>query len=533
MTSFPGDVLNIKNLRMCYPASNQWILDGFNLNIAVGERVALIGSSGSGKSSVAKSLLQILPNGSLCKGDLVLCGKDLLTLSDKEMQNFRGEKVGFVFQDPMNRLNPLMTIGDHLIDTLKAHKPDKTSLWHRHRSEELLVKVGIDVARFNSFPHEFSGGMRQRLAIALAISLNPPLIVADEPTSSLDVSVANQIMTELSNLCDELGTALLLITHDLALAARWCGRMSIIQHGKIVEEGLSTDVVANPISLIGKRLVFAAREREQNNCVTRTNQHCVLDVDQVRCWHANGGLPWQPNWIKAVNEVSFSLYAGETLGVVGLSGCGKSTLCSALLGLTPIRGGCIKLCGQDLTTLNSQSLRKARQSLQMVFQDPCASMNPKMTVLDAIADPLLIHNMFNRHQAKEKARILLGQVGLTPVEDFHARFPNQLSGGQQQRVAIARALALNPQVLICDESVSMLDVEIQAEILALLSSLQETLGLSILFITHDLSLARGFCHRTLLLDQGIVVEEGPSEKLFQRPQHALTKQLIKDSPTLR
>ncbi len=532
MNSFSGDILKIQNLRMCYPTSSKWVLDGFNLNIRAGERLALIGSSGSGKSSVAKALVQILPPGSICKGDIFLAGKDLLRLQNNDLVKLRGELVGLVFQDPMTRLNPLMTIGNHLLDTLQAHESDKSFLYRRNRAEELLLKVGIDPSRFNSFPHQFSGGMRQRIAIALAIAMNPPLIIADEPTSSLDVAVANQIMTELSQLCDELGTSLLLISHDLALAARWCERMAIIQDGKIIEEGPSRDLIDRPLSFLAKRLVDSALAREAKVLSEQPKIKVVLEVDRLRCWHSSGGFPWRPNWIKAVNEISFSVFQGETLGVVGLSGCGKSTLCRALLGLLPIRGGGVKLLGQRLETLNRESVREARKAIQMVFQDPFASMNPKMTALEIIADPLLIHNLATRSQAKERARSLLHQVGLIPAEEFQQRLPHELSGGQQQRVAIARALALNPKVLICDESVSMLDAEIQAEVLSLLSSLQRSFGLAIVFITHDLTVARGFCHRVVVLDNGKIIEQGDSEQLFHSPQSELTKKLIHISPSI-
>ncbi|ABX08141.1 ABC transporter ATP-binding protein [Prochlorococcus marinus] len=533
MTSSLGDVLNIQNLRVCYPNTSKWVLDRFNLNIRAGERVALIGSSGSGKSTVAKALMQILPSGSICQGSLLVAGQDLMNLEPKSLVQLRGELVGLVFQDPMSRLNPLMTIGDHILDTLKAHRPEKTSSWRRFRAEELLIKVGINPARFNAFPHQFSGGMRQRLAIALAIALNPPLVIADEPTSSLDVAVANQVMRELNNLCNELGTSLLLITHDLALAARWCERMAILGEGNIVEEGFSRDVVEQPLSLLGKSLVGAVKAREQKSLKSQIEGKVVLKVDRLRCWHAGGWLPWQTNWIKAVDEVSFSLLQGETLGVVGVSGCGKSTLCRALVGLLPIRGGDVMLFGQNLARLNRSSVKQARQALQMIFQDPFGSMNPKMTVLDTISDPLLAHNLCNKASAKEQSRKLLDQVGLSPPENFQHRLPHELSGGQQQRVAIARALALTPKVLICDESVSMLDAEMQADVLNLLSSLQKKLGLAILFITHDLSVAHSFCHRLIVLDKGKIVEEGLSHQIFNKPQNELTKTLVSACPRIK
>ncbi len=526
------DVLNIKDLCVSYPHSKKWVLDNFTLNLGSGERLALLGSSGSGKSTVAKALLQIIPAGSICRGEILLNGNDLLKKPNEALHKLRGELIGLVFQDPGTRLNPLMTIGEHLMDTLHSHQPDQSSSFRRMRSEELLKKVGINPQRFNSYPHEFSGGMRQRVAIALAIALNPPLIIADEPTSSLDVAIANQIMGELSFLCDELGSSLLLITHDLALASRWCSRMAILDHGKIVEESPTQNLINYPGSCLAKKLVDAAKKREGAAFEVKPVAKTILEVNRLRCWHSLGGMPWKSNWLRAIDEVSFSLHVGETLGVVGVSGCGKSTLCRALLGLIPIRGGEVNLLGTNLAKLKGNHLKIARQSLQMIFQDPFASLNPKMTVLETVSDPLLLHGLATKTSAKEQVRFLLEQVGLTPVDYFINRLPNHLSGGQQQRVAIARSLSLSPKILICDESISMLDLEIQADILDLLHLLQKDLGLAIIFITHDLSVASSFCHRVIVLDQGKIVEEGPAQQIFQDPKSLLTKELIRASPTI-
>ncbi len=532
MLNSSAPVLEIRNFWMRYPKSQEWTLEDLNMSITAGECLALVGSSGCGKSTLARVVMQILPNGSICRGYLSVLGEDPSQLNRENLRKLRGEAVGFVFQDPMTRLNPLLTIGAHLIDVLQAHKPDKKFTWIIGKSKELLERVGIGSDRFFAYPHELSGGMRQRLSIALAIALDPALVIADEPTTSLDVAIANQVMAELSKLCKELGSALLLISHDLALAARWCERINLLDQGKIVEAGSTKGFLQSPESLLGKRLVIAAREREQICVQPLIKPELILEVKQLRCWHALGGLPWQLTWLKAVNEVNFLLYAGQTLGVVGISGCGKSTLCRALMGLNPVRGGEVKLKGQNILSLKGNLLRKARRSLQMVFQDPCASLNPKMTIAEAVADPLLMHDLMSRSEAREKARTLLQQVGLHPVENFQNRFPNELSGGQLQRVAIARALSLEPSVLICDESVSMLDAEIQAEVLELLRDLQLRLKIAILFVTHDLSVATSFCHKVIVLDHGRVVEEGIGKKLLEAPQAAVTKSLVKACPQL-
>jgi len=532
MTTAPGSVLELEQFRLRYPGSKAWTLDGLDLRLHPGERLALVGPSGCGKSTVARAALQLLPPGSNCEGRLSLNGHDPRSLNLADLRKLRGESVGLVFQDPMTRLNPLMTVGGHLLDTLGAHRPGMNHAELLQRAEELLEQVGIGATRFRAYPHEFSGGMRQRLAIALAIALNPPLVIADEPTTSLDVAVAGQVMAALRALCEELGSALLLITHDLAMAHRWCERMAVLDGGRVVEINRSDVVLTYPSSRVGQRLLSAARAREGGNTPETPDTGTVLAVQELRCWHNLGGPPWNPTWLKAVDGISFQLRAGETLGVVGGSGCGKSTLCRALMGLTPIRGGRVQLLGKDLLRLRGREARQTRRTIQMVFQDPLACLNPAMSVVDAIVDPLRIHNLASPAAAREQGRQLMERVGLVPADRYQHRLPRQLSGGQQQRVAIARALALKPKVLICDESVSMLDAEIQAEVLALLRQLQQELGLAMIFITHDLSVASGFCHRLVVLNKGHVVEEGPGDQLLHQPQAEITQTLVEACPRL-
>tara|TARA_B100000579_G_C22812508_1_gene846028 strand:+ start:217 stop:1821 length:1605 start_codon:yes stop_codon:yes gene_type:complete len=532
MNNSSKEVLKINKLNAIYSNSSSYVLNGFDLSINRGDRLALVGSSGCGKSTVAKAVMQLLPNGSCCDGEILLNGRNILKLDKNSMQSIRGKEVGLIFQDPMSRLNPLMTIGNHLLDTFKAHDNNLSISSLEKKSKVLLEKVGINSLRFNSFPHEFSGGMRQRLAIALAIALKPSLIIADEPTTSLDTIISNQIMSELNSLCDELGIALLLISHDLALAYKWCNKIAIIDSGKIIESGITREIVINPKTDIAKRLVNSVRQLEDLKKEIIVEKSELLKVNRLRYWHNIGFWPFKSSWIKAVNEVDFSLYKGETLGIVGPSGCGKSTLCRVLIGLLPIRGGSVTFLGHDISTINKKSLKKLRKYVQIIFQDPCACLNPKMSVIDAIIDPILIHNLSTRPEAREKARHLLSLVGLTPAEIFEKRLPSQLSGGQQQRVVIARALALNPKILICDESFSMLDAQNQAEVLQLLHSLQERLKLSMLFVTHDLSVAAGFCHRILVFDKGTIIEENIGSNLFNNPKEVLTKQMVKACPRL-
>jgi peptide/nickel transport system ATP-binding protein len=528
-----GPVLQLDQLMVRYPGSSADTLAGLSLSLSPGERLALVGPSGCGKSTVARAVLQLLPQGSACSGGLQLCGQDPRRLRRSALRQLRGEAVGLVFQDPMTRLNPLLSIGEHLADTLAQHRPS----WKRHqvrlRAEMLLERVGIHADRFSSYPHEFSGGMRQRLAIALAMALEPALVIADEPTTSLDVAVAGQVMEELCRLCEEAGSALLLISHDLAMAGRWCQQIGVLEQGRLVEQAPATQLLTAPRSALAQRLVGAARAREGTPTPSEAaDTPPLLELEDLRCWHPLPGPPWQRRWYRAVDGVSLQLRQGETVGVVGASGCGKSSLCRALMGLAPVRGGAVRLQGQDLRRLRGEALRRARRRIQMVFQDPLACLNPVMTVVDAIADPLLIHGLATRAAARERARELLAAVGLTPAETFADRLPHQLSGGQQQRVAIARALVLQPQVLLCDESVSMLDAEIQAEVLQLLRGLQEQLGLGLIFVTHDLAVASGFCQRVIVLDGGHIVEQGPGDQLLAQPQAPITRTLVDACPRL-
>ncbi|MCP9912939.1 ABC transporter ATP-binding protein [Cyanobium sp. BA20m-14] len=525
-------VLAIDHLVVRYPGCDQPTLDGLTLSLSPGQRLALVGPSGCGKSTVARAVLQLLPPGSQCSGGLLLAGQEPGRLQRPALRQLRGEAVGLVFQDPMTRLNPLLTIGDHLGDTLAAHRPRWRRRQVRERAEELLTRVGINPQRYGSYPHEVSGGMRQRLAIALAMALTPPLVIADEPTTSLDVAIAGQVMGELSALCSEAGSALLLISHDLALAGRWCDQIAVLDQGRLIEQAPAQQLLTAPASPLAQRLVAKARQREGAQSAMPAPAPALLELEELRSWHPLPSLPWQRRWLKAVDGVSLRLQRGETIGLVGASGCGKSTLCRALMGLAPVRGGTVRLEGRNLLALRGQALRQARRGLQMVFQDPLACLNPQMVVVEAIADPLLIHGLASRNQARRRARELLSAVGLTPAEAFENRLPSQLSGGQQQRVAIARALVLEPKVLLCDESVSMLDAEVQADVLALLRDLQQRLGLGLLFVTHDLSVASGFCHRVIVLDGGLIVEEGPGARLLSHPQAAITRKLVEACPRL-
>ena len=527
-------LLRLDKLTIRYPNQRQPALRNVSLTLAPGDRLALVGPSGCGKSTLAKAVLGMLPRGSTGDGVLQVAGRDPRTLHPHHLRQHRGATVGLVFQDPMTRLNPLLTTWDHLLDLLSAHQPHWSRHRYREKAQALLEQVDMPGRCLDQYPHQLSGGMRQRLGIALTMALEPSLVIADEPTTSLDVVVAAQVMTALSNLCNRQGAALLLITHDLALAGSWCLRMAVLSEGRLVETGPIQQLLATPQTPLTRALVAAARLKEGQSSPRHNSTRPLLQVTGLRCWHAQPSpWPWRSRWLRAVDGIDLNLEAGETIGVVGASGCGKSTLCHALAGLLPLRGGQVVLNGQAvLQRRGGQRHRQLRRSLQMVFQDPLACLNPAMTVEQALLDPLLIHGLASRRGGREKTLAALAAVALTPPEDFLDRLPRQLSGGQQQRLAIARALILKPSVLLCDEPLAMLDAVTQKDMLELLQDLQRRLGLGMIFVTHDLGIAASFCHRVLVLDGGHVVEEGPGDGLLAHPQARATRKLVAACPAL-
>ena len=530
-------LLHLDKLTVRYPQQRQPALQNVSLALAAGDRLALVGPSGCGKSTLARAALGLLPQGSRGDGVLQVGGKDPRHLPPRHLRQLRGATVGLVFQDPMTRLNPLLTARDHLLDLLAVHRPRWSRRRHRQRALELLQQVDMPSRCLHQYPHQLSGGMRQRLGIALTMALEPKLVIADEPTTSLDVVVAAQVMGALSHLCQQQGAALLLITHDLALAGSWCLRMAVLSEGRLVETGPIQQLLTAPRDPLTRALVAAARLKEGQASPRRTGSATtgsLLQVTGLRCWHPlPSPWPWRSRWLRSVNGIDLTLEAGETIGVVGASGCGKSTLCHGLAGLLPLQGGQVLLNGQAvLERRGGQRHRQLGRCLQMVFQDPLACLNPAMTVGDALLDPLLIHGLASRSGGRGKVLEALTAVALTPPEDFPERLPRQLSGGQQQRLAIARALILKPSVLLCDEPLAMLDAVTQKEMLELLADLQRRLDLGMIFVTHDLGIAASFCHRVLVLDGGRVVEEGAGDALLARPQAMATRQLVKACPRL-
>ncbi len=536
-------MLEIKDLKIAYPtelSSPSWAIDGVSLSIGKGETLGLVGESGCGKSTIGKAILRLLPNRTHVEGEITFEGRSLLSLSSKQLEKFRGEAVGLVFQDPMTRLDPLMTIGDHCVETLQAHRRNLTYRQAKSQACTVLEKVKIPANRWSQYPHEFSGGMRQRVAIALALLLNPKLIIADEPTTSLDVTVSAEILRELKRLCSEEQMGLLLISHDLALVGEYCDQLAVMQGGKIVESGAVKTVFNTPEHPYTRSLLSAALHLQlrEEKSTTIQGKEMVLKVDNLKQYYTLEGnfldsfFKKEKKFIKAVDEVNFELYRGEIFGLVGESGCGKSTLSRTLLQLIKPTGGKVEFLGEDLTPLSGEKMRTKRCLMQMIFQDPLACLNPLMTVGESIADPLLIHQKISLETAKKQVLEMLERVGLTPVEEFYRRYPRELSGGQQQRVAIARALITRPELVICDEPVSMLDASVQTQVLELMLELQKLFNLTYLFITHDLWLARFLCDRIAVMTAGKIVEMGDTEQIFSHPQHPYTQKLIAAAPRI-
>jgi peptide/nickel transport system ATP-binding protein len=558
-------LLSIENFQMAYPQSGtaapNWVVDGVSWQLQPGERLGLVGESGCGKSTLGRAILQLLPPGSQTSGDITFEGQSILRMGPQQLRQFRGQAVALIFQDPMTRLNPLLTIGDHCTETLRAHRPDLSPGEIEAQCKAALAAVNIPASRWAQYPHEFSGGMRQRVAIALALVLNPKLIVADEPTTSLDVTVAAQILSELVRLCQERGMALILISHDLALVGEYCDRLAVMYEGKLVETGSTQAIFQSPQHPYTQTLIQSAlylQDKSGDQVVAepdrwsttvraaspkenrRSSASPLLRVQDLKRYYDLGSNPLARLWsktgatdrqIRAVDGISLELYPGESLGLVGESGCGKSTLSRTILQLLKPSGGLIEFEGQDLGQLGRAALQQKRRQIQMIFQDPSACLNPRMTVAQSIADPLLIHKLKTPSQAREQVELMLKTVGLDPGE-FADRYPGQLSGGQQQRVAIARALITRPQLVICDEPVSMLDATVRTQVLDLMQQLKIEFSLTYLFITHDLWVARFFCDRIAVMHQGKIVEIGPAQQVFADPQHDYTKTLLAAAPML-
>ena len=540
ITTDVAPVLRISGLSISFRSGGSLVsaINDVSIEVAAGETVAVVGESGSGKSTTAAAINRLLPeNGVITAGTVSFDGRELTAVSETEMIRLRGAGIGLVPQDPMSNLNPLMRVGDQIGEALEVHGRTQGKETEQ-RVIELLEVVGIPNApqRARQYPHEFSGGMRQRALIAMGLACRPRLLIADEPTSALDVTVQRRILDQLDELTDELGTAVFLITHDLGLAAERADRIVVMFRGSIVEQGPAMEVLRNPQHEYTRRLIAAApslssrREDEQlHRAVDAAHATPLVEVTDLRkVFPLRNAKAGEPDSFTAVGGVSFTIGRGTTVSIVGESGSGKSTTANLILGLEDITSGTISFDGVDMAGLKSRDLFAFRRRVQPVFQNPYASLDPRYTIEESIVEPMRVHRIGSKASRRQRAAHLLDQVALPQA--MAQRLPHELSGGQRQRVAIARALALEPELVVLDEAVSALDVLVQAQILELLAGLQDELGLSYLFISHDLAVVRMISDQVHVMQRGRIVESGTPERIFDDPQDPYTRELLAAIP---
>lgn len=543
-------LLELEDLHIAFESSTGTVeaVRGANLKIYPGQSVAIVGESGSGKSTTAMSIIGLLPGtGKVTKGSIKFNGTDITALNDKQMQEYRGSMIGLVPQDPMSNLNPVWKIGTQIKEALRANNVVSASEMDQ-RVTELLEEAGLPDAerRAKQYPHEFSGGMRQRALIGMGLAARPKLLIADEPTSALDVTVQKRILDHLGTLTQDLGTAVLFITHDLGLAAERAEHLVVMHRGRIVESGPSLEILRDPQHPYTQRLVKAApslassriqsakaqgREAEE----LLVGEHDITADDVIRVENLTKvfevrGAKGAKKELRAVDDVTFGLREGTTLAIVGESGSGKSTVANMVLKLLEPTSGRVLYKGKDITTLNAKETFDMRRKLQVVFQNPYGSLDPMFSIYRCIEEPLLVHKVGNRKEREARVAELLDMVAMP--RSAMRRYPNELSGGQRQRIAVARALALKPEVVVLDEAVSALDVLVQHQILELLTELQDELKLSYLFITHDLAVVRQTADEVVVMEQGRLVERGTTDALFSSPKEQYTCDLINSVPGL-
>ena len=535
-------LLSLRNLTVAFGTPGKAVVHDLSLDLNRGEILALVGESGSGKSVTVKSVMRLIDHqGGRITGGQILLGRprqppvDLARLPERQLRRVRGARIAMIFQDPMTSLNPVMTVGAQLIEAIRQHRlHDEGTAKARAVAMLERVRMSDPMRRFDQFPHELSGGMRQRVMIAMALVCEPDILIADEPTTALDVTVQAEILGLIRSLQRQTGMGVLFITHDMGVVAEIADRVAVMLDGRIVDEGPAHRVFDAPGHPYTARLLAAApkfREAEALRAVRPVRGVPVLSVSHLttRFPVRSGLLRRHSANLHAVEDVSFDLHPGETVAVIGESGCGKSTLAKSLLRLVQTQEGKAMLAGRDILSLNGPALRLARDDIQMVFQDPYAALDPRMSVRQILREPLHIRGLHRGPRASDETLSeLVARVGLPP--DSLDRYPHQFSGGQRQRICIARALVLRPRVLIADEPVSALDVAVQEQVLAVLERLTREEGMGLLFISHDMAVVERIADRILVMYRGGFVEQGPASEVLAHPAHPYTRQLLEAVP---
>lgn len=558
-------ILSLKDLNITFKPQNgdvKTAVSDLSFDIQKGETFALVGESGSGKSITSLAIMGLLPEIAEVRSSAIhLGGEELSQKSEADMRKIRGKKVAMIFQDPMTSLNPLVTVGEQIAEPIRIHQ-DLGRAQAKVKALELLEKVALNpAARFyRKYPHELSGGQQQRVMIAMAISSTPDLLIADEPTTALDVTIQKQVVDLLKSLQKEFSMALLFITHDLALVANIADRIGVMRHGSLVEVATTSELFQNPKQPYTKGLIacrppmdskprrlptvesflsgqsssLSHRDETSKNqrlSPKKLDSEPVLVIDNVSKYYfkKNAFIKRFSTPFKAVDQVSLSIQKGINFGLVGESGCGKTTLARLMVGLGDPSHGIIRYRGQDLSSLSRQQRLEVRRKVQYIFQNPYAALNPKFTIEQTLIEPMNVHHIGRHHKdRRERAVELLDMVGLTA--DMLTRYPHQFSGGQRQRICIARALSLDPELIVCDESVSALDVSIQAQILNLLLDIQEKRDVTYVFISHDLGVVKFFADELAVMKDGKIVESGASDRVYRQPEHPFTKTLLSSIP---